>query len=32
VPDDIIARFAEMVRSDEERAAERAERERGRGE
>ena len=32
VPDEIIARFAEMVRSDEERAAERAERERGRGE
>lgn len=29
VPDEIIARFAEMVRSDEERAAERAERERG---
>lgn len=31
VPDDIIARFAEAVRGEEERAAERSDRERGRG-
>ena len=31
VPDDIIARFAEAVRGEEERAAERSDRERDRG-